>query len=92
MPMTRPLCWALGLAGLSILAIVLARVMAAPLAGALLALSTAPGIVITLYEILRTTDSELDAKTRRSVLLATAILGVPLLVLLSFAFRGVGAP
>jgi hypothetical protein len=91
MPMTRPLWWALALAGLSILALV-ARVLAMPQAGALLAASTAPGIMIALYEILRATDDPPDAETRRSVLLATALLAVPLAVLLSFAFRDVGAP
>jgi hypothetical protein len=48
--------------------------------------------MIALYEILRATDDPPDAETRRSVLLATALLAVPLAVLLSFAFRDVGAP
>ena len=78
--MTRPLRWAAGVAALSIVAVVAGRLM--PLAGALLAALTVPGIIIALYEILRATDGPTDAETRRSVFGAVALLALSVLVVL----------
>lgn len=91
--MNRPLRWAVGLAGLSIAAVLVGRLMEKPLVGALLAALTAPGIVIALYEILRASDERADVGTRRSVFVAMLLLAVPFVVLLSFArLLGVDAP
>ena len=85
--------WAVGLAGLSLLAVVVGRLMPTPLVGALLAAMTAPGIVIAIYEILRASDERADRGTRRSLFLAGVLLAVPFVVLLSFArLLGVEAP
>ena len=93
MPMNRPLRWAVALAGLSILAVLMGRWMATPLVGALLASLTAPGIIIAMYEILRASDGPPDPGTRRSLLVAAALLVIPFVVLLSFVrLLGVDAP
>lgn len=82
--MGRALGWSAGVAVLSIVAAVTARVMSTPWVGAVLAGLTAPGIMIAAYEILRATDGPVDADTRRSALLAVAILAIPVVVLLTF--------
>jgi hypothetical protein len=82
--MGRALGWSAGVAVLSIVAAVMARFMPTPWVGAVLAGLTAPGIVIAAHEILRATDGPVDAKTRRSALLAVAVLVIPVVVLLTF--------
>lgn len=78
--MSQPLRWAVGVAALSLVAVIAGRLM--PLVGALLAALTAPGIIVALYEVLRATDGPTDAETRRSVFVALGLLALSVLVIL----------
>jgi hypothetical protein len=83
--MNRALAWALALDALSLAAVMIARLFAAPHLGAIVAGVLAPGIVIAMYEILRALDGPRDDPRRRSAYLAGALLAVPFVILLSFA-------
>jgi hypothetical protein len=59
----------------------------APTAGAVLLAGSAPGILVTLYEILRALDDRADDATRRSALIALLLLLIPLATVLALAAR-----
>lgn len=86
MVLNRPLLFSLGLVALSACAGALGWVFHAPEAGAALAASSAPGVVITLYEALRTLNDPVDDADTRSACLALGLLCVPILTLLAAAW------
>jgi hypothetical protein len=59
----------------------------APTAGAVLLASSSPGILVTLYEILRVLDERADDATRRSCQRALLLLLIPIASLLALAAR-----
>ena len=65
----------------------LAWVFDAPTAGALVMAAASPGILVTLYEILRVLDDQPDDATRRTCRLALLLLLVPLIALMALLAR-----
>ncbi len=93
MTLNRPLLLSLLLSAVSLAAVVVARIMESPGLGAgLVATFAGPGVVIALFEALRTLDDR-EPRNRRATAMALLLLMVPLAVLLSFASNlGVAAP
>src|SRR5262249_52813861 len=82
--MSRPLAWALAVAGIAVAALVTARAVGAQGLG-VIAGANGPGVLIAAYEILRVLDKPVDEAARKSACLAAPLLAVPILVLISFA-------
>jgi len=93
MTLNRPLVMALLLSVVSLGAVVLARVTESPGLGAgLVATVAGPGVLVALFEALRTIDDR-DPRSRRATILALVLMMVPLAALISFARSlGVEAP
>lgn len=87
MVLNRPLVIAIALVAASLAASILSVVFDAPMIAATLAAATSPGILVTLYEVLRVLDDRVDDTTRRSAFAALALLLVPLAVLFATAAR-----
>lgn len=82
-PGRRPLLFASALAAICAGGAALAWVFDAPAAGALIVAGSSPGILVTLYEILRVLDEPLDAAARRSCTIALLLLLVPIAALIA---------
>jgi hypothetical protein len=78
---------ALALVGVCAGSAVAAWAFDAPDAGAALLACACPGIVLTVYEVLKVLDGPVDEATRRSCWLALALLLVPVLALMALVAR-----
>jgi hypothetical protein len=68
-------------------------VIEAASAGALIVAGSSPGILVTLYEILRVLDDQADDATRRDCAIALGLLLIPLAALIVVVARlGEGWP
>ena len=83
----RPLVFAIALVALCAGAAVLTWVFEAPSAGALIAAGSSPGILVTLYEVLRVLDDQADDATRRACALALGLLLIPLATVVALVAR-----
>ena len=86
-PGRRPLLFAMALVALCAAAAVLTWVFQAPNAGALIVAGSSPGILVTLYEVLRVLDDKADDATRRACALALGLLLIPLATLVALVAR-----
>ena len=90
-PNRRPLLFAFATVASCAGAAVLTWVFDAPTAGALIVASASPGILVTLFEVLRALDDRPDDATRRTCLLALLLLVVPIATLMALVARLVGS-
>ena len=79
--------FALALAAISAGGGILTWAFDSPDAGAVVLASSAPGVLVGLYEVMRALDGPADEATRRSCRLALVLLIVPFTTLIALAAR-----
>ena len=88
-----PLLLATALVAVCAGAALITWIFEAPSAGALIVAAASPGILVTLYEVLRVLDGQADAATRRDCAIALGLLLIPLAALVAVVARlGPGVP